>query len=359
MDLYSTLMEPGVIGGERMFRKLMLQVSVLASFIHIAFAALFFANDILLLGIVNIFSVVLYLSVFLMTLQRRFIVVGWLLVVFEIVGHAALVVYLLGWDSGFHFYAMMIPPVMMVSPLKESIAKMPMVMGMMMLYVLMDYGLRGAQPVYLLKESLLNSLYYFNLVVVLVSMVFLSGLYYRLVVRNAAQLQQLATTDSLTGLHNRRCAQELAEREIKNHLRNGLPLSVLLCDLDHFKRVNDLFGHQTGDRVLRNFSRVLSQQVRSGDLIARWGGEEFLVLLPSTPAAEAQLVAERIRKQLEQDSVTMGGNEVYTTTTIGVAELVVDDTFEQLVARADKGLYQGKETGRNCIVMEQQPACES
>ncbi|WP_419811380.1 GGDEF domain-containing protein [Bacterioplanoides sp.] len=369
MSLYSTLMEPGVIGGERMFRKLMLQVSVLASVIHIAFAVLFFTYDIVPLAIVNIFSVLLYMTVFVLIIRRRLIVISWLAVVVEIVVHATLAVYLLGWESGFHFYAMMIPPVMMVSPFKESMIKVPMVAGMMVLYVLIDHELRGAQPVYLLKESLLNSLYYFNLVLVLISMVFLSGLYYRLVVENAARLQQLATTDALTGLHNRRCVQELAEREIKNHRRHGLPLSVLMCDLDNFKRVNDLFGHLAGDRVLRNFSQVLNQQVRAGDLVARWGGEEFLVLLPSTPLAEAQAVAERVRQHIEQAPVTMADSEIYTTTTIGISELALEgvsltmgnlagDCFEQLVARADDALYQGKANGRNCIMLEPQAACE-
>jgi len=353
MDLLSALTESGIRNGEHLFRKLMLQVSVIAAFIHVAFSFLFLSNDIWLLGVVNVFSVVLYLLVFVMILRRQHTFTAWVLVVLEILGHAALAVYFLGWDSGFHFYAMVIPPVVMISPLKDGIAKMPVVMGMMMLYILMDYLLRHAGPLYLLPQAVLNTLYYFNLLTVLFVMVFLSGLYYRLVMQNEAKLQQLATTDSLTGLQNRRSLTTDAEREIANHKRSGSGLSLLLCDLDNFKRVNDLFGHQAGDRVLMHFAQVLVNQVRSGDLAARWGGEEFLLVLPNTPMTEAQRVAERIRDSLAQSAIQFGEHEIRTSTTIGVSELAADDSFEQLVARADEAMYRGKEAGRNCIMLQQ------
>lgn len=350
MDLLATLKGAGVQGGEQLFRNLMLQISVIAAFIHVAFSCLFFSHNIWLLGVVNVFSVLLYVVVFFLILTRRYHFSAWAAVVFEILGHAALAVFLLGWDSGFHFYAMVIPPVVMISPLRDGVEKMPLVMGMMMLYVIMDYMLRHVEPVYDVSSLVLNSLYYFNLITVLTVMVFLSGLYYRLVVNNERKLRQLATTDPLTGLLNRRSLHRWAQREIRYHQKNELELAVLLCDLDHFKQVNDLFGHQTGDAVIQNFSEVLKQELRNGDYAARWGGEEFLLLLPATTANEAMVVAERIRSCLEKTSVTINDHEIFTTTTIGIAELLQKDSFDQLVGRADQALYRGKGSGRNQVV---------
>ena len=359
MNPFSSLMAPDAGGSERLFRKLMLQASLVGVVLHLAFASLFFLYDIAFMAAVNIVSVVVYLIVFVVIYRSLLEFSAWLMVALEILIHAALAVYLLGWDTGFHFYAMLIPPVTMISPLKEGLAKMPAVVLLTMVYVLMDYGLRTSTPVYLLPELVRDSLYYFNLVAVLFVMVFLTGLYYRLVVTNEQKLKQLATTDSLTGLHNRRSLQRLAERELDNHRRNGLPLAVMLCDLDNFKRINDLFGHQAGDQVLMHFSRLLKQQIRRGDLAARWGGEEFLLLLPAAPAQEAALVAERIRNELEAAAVSCGDKDIYVTATIGISELQPGDTLEHLVARADDALYQGKEAGRNRIVLPPSPLAEA
>lgn len=350
MDLFNALTDTERQGGERLFRKLMLKTSVLAAAIHATFATLFFYNDIWLLAVVNVFSVLLYIGVFIAILHRRYTLQCWAAVVLEIVGHAVLAVYLLGWDSGFYFYAMVIPPVVMISPLKESLAKLPVVFGMMLFYVIMDFLLRDRSPEYLLEEVVLKSLYYFNLATVLTVMVFLSGLYHRLVTENEIKLKQLATTDSLTGLHNRRSLQQFAERELAIHQRYQRSMALLLCDLDNFKRVNDLFGHQAGDVVIKNFSDVLHQLVRSGDLAARWGGEEFLLVLPSTTADEAEVVAERIRACQEQATVTIGEVAIHTTVTIGIAMLEAGDSFEHLVTKADEAMYRGKACGRNKVV---------
>lgn len=336
---------------DRLFRKLMLQVVVVAAMTHVAFACVFYVNEVELLAWVNVVSVIFYALVFWMMKARIHQVVIWVLVVGEIVGHAVLAVVLIGWDSGFHFYIMLIPPVMMISPIRWVAVKALVVLLMMTFYIIMDYILRHEAPVFELSSAVLNGLHYFNLLSVLVLMVFLTGLYYHLVVSSQKKLKEMATTDSLTGLHNRRSLQQAAFREIENHKRNGVALSVLLCDLDKFKQVNDEHGHQVGDQVLKAFSVLVEGLIRSGDFAARWGGEEFLVLLPATSAGEAMIVAERIRTTFAQTVVAKKVDDLRVTATLGVSEFHAGDTFEHLLARADEALYQGKRSGRNQIIL--------
>lgn len=336
-------------GTGRLFRKLMLQVAVVAAVTHVAFSALFYIHEVDFLAAVNVVSVLLYGVVYWLMVVDQYRTFAWALAVGEIVGHAMLAVFLIGWDSGFHLYIMLIPPVMMVSPIRSSQVKMIAVTTMMMTYVLMDYSLRGGSAVFSMPAPVLTSLHYFNLVAVLVLMVFLTGLYYRLVLAHQKKLKELATTDSLTGLQNRRSIQFLAEREIENHRRTNARLSVLMCDLDKFKSINDDYGHQVGDEVIKSFAALVTRLIRQGDLAARWGGEEFLLILPSTSADEALYVAERIRNELQLTQVVRSMPDLAVTTTMGISELLETDSFDALVARADKAMYQGKEGGRNQV----------
>lgn len=164
------------------------------------------------------------------------------------------------------------------------------------------------------------------------------------------ELRRLATTDSLTGLFNRRYFFELGQREQGRHSRSHGPLSLLVMDLDRFKRVNDSFGHTAGDKVLVSFSRTCRKSVRSIDVIGRMGGEEFAVILPDTALESAQSVAERIRKTAENDLVEYKGEKISYTVSIGVSMFKDEgDTLEQAFIRADQALYEAKNRGRNQI----------
>ncbi|HYF66248.1 MAG TPA: diguanylate cyclase, partial [Herpetosiphonaceae bacterium] len=160
--------------------------------------------------------------------------------------------------------------------------------------------------------------------------------------------QSLARTDSLTGIANRRHFFDLANHALAVAKRYGHPLSLILFDLDHFKRINDTWGHQYGDSVLQQVVRFAQGCLRDTDLYARYGGEEFMVLLPQSDGAEALGVAERIRQAVaEQDFITpQGATEV--TVSLGIASLDgPDDTLESLIGRADEAMYQAKAGGRN------------
>jgi len=161
-----------------------------------------------------------------------------------------------------------------------------------------------------------------------------------------ATLQHMATQDTLTGLMNRRVMTDLAEAELKLVDRNGCPLTVALIDLDHFKQVNDHHGHPAGDAVLSGFAAHAQSQLRQVDKVARWGGEEFLVMMPQVQLSEALSGIERLRHSTE--SLRFAGHpRVRVTFSAGMAQARPGETLEQLVDRADQALYEAKQAGRN------------
>jgi diguanylate cyclase (GGDEF)-like protein len=152
-----------------------------------------------------------------------------------------------------------------------------------------------------------------------------------------------ARIDSLTGLANRRALEEILAAEISRAHRFAHQLAVVLLDLDRFKEINDSFGHAAGDVMLRAVSRLLTSLARQGDTVARWGGEEFVVVLPETDLAGAQRFAERLRRTIEAHAV----GEMKTSASCGVATMLPDDTVEELLGAADQALYRAKSNGRN------------
>lgn len=163
------------------------------------------------------------------------------------------------------------------------------------------------------------------------------------------ELERQAATDSLTGIANRRHFLNTAQKEIERCKRHGGPLSLLMLDIDHFKDVNDTFGHATGDRALQAIARTCGMELRSTDLCGRIGGEEFALLLVETNLKKACSVAERIVTQVEAiELFTENGQPVHLTTSIGVAEYrPQSETLSDLMVRADQALYKAKNTGRN------------
>jgi diguanylate cyclase (GGDEF)-like protein len=153
----------------------------------------------------------------------------------------------------------------------------------------------------------------------------------------------VARIDALTGLANRRAFEEILAAEISRAQRFAHDLAVVLLDLDRFKEINDSFGHAAGDVMLRAVSRLLTSLARQGDTVARWGGEEFVVVLPETDLGGAQRFAERLRRTIEAHSV----GEMQTTASCGVATMLHEDSVEELLGAADQALYQAKSNGRN------------
>lgn len=168
-----------------------------------------------------------------------------------------------------------------------------------------------------------------------------------------ALLQDLARSDELTGLANRRVLRERLEQELDRFQRYGRPVALVLCDVDHFKQVNDRFGHPVGDRVLQAVAQRALEATRKVDLVARYGGEEIVMVMPETHAAGALTVAERMRKAVAQTSVQADAAEVRVTISCGVAATYdgwVPDA-DELVRAADAALYRAKAEGRNRVIV--------
>lgn len=166
-----------------------------------------------------------------------------------------------------------------------------------------------------------------------------------------AELLRLATTDPLTDVANRRHFLEQLAAEVRRRARGGEDLSLLSLDLDYFKSVNDTYGHQAGDEVLKAFAGVMKREARAVDTVGRMGGEEFMILMPATDGAAARVAAERIRQSVAALAIAAGGQTLKATVSIGVARFGPDgETAEAVFAAADRRLYEAKSGGRNRVV---------
>ncbi len=162
-----------------------------------------------------------------------------------------------------------------------------------------------------------------------------------------------AVTDQLTGLHNRRYMETQLKALLERTKRGGAPVSVIIADIDHFKRVNDLFGHDAGDEVIRQFSERLASNFRPRDLACRFGGEEFVVIMPDTSAEDAYIIAERLRVAVSGDPFHIGANKDPLEVTVSVGVAIgnrADDDTDVVIKRADQALYAAKQRGRNRVI---------
>jgi diguanylate cyclase len=163
--------------------------------------------------------------------------------------------------------------------------------------------------------------------------------------------QRLAMIDALTGIPNRAAYDDRIEQEFRRWKRFGRTVSILAWDIDRFKTINDAYGHKAGDKVLRIFGQQLAKHVRETDFVARYGGEEFVMLLVGSSPAEAHTVADKIRNEIAQLGFHFHDQPVTVTASCGITNFIAEDTPDAAFDRADRALYQAKETGRNrCVV---------
>lgn len=202
-------------------------------------------------------------------------------------------------------------------------------------------------PVGNLSDSALGLGLAFTYLVLSSTMAF--GFVWMMTARLRNQLEMQARTDALTGVLNRRALEATAVLELAACQRRQSPLAILAIDLDHFKFLNDAYGHAAGDLALASTAGLLVQCLRSTDMVARFGGEEFVAVLPDRDGMRASLIAERLRSRLEEMRVEYEGQQLALTASFGVAVSGPGDTWSALLRRADRALYEAKRTGRNCI----------
>lgn len=173
-----------------------------------------------------------------------------------------------------------------------------------------------------------------------------------------AKVDHLANTDDLTGLLNRRRFTELAQLALSQDISKSKPTSLILIDVDDFKGINDRFGHAAGDTVLQFLAAICRKNVREGDQIARWGGEEFVILFPSSSSHEALRIAERIRESVCNEKIQIAGQRIPLTISTGLVSrrATVSPTLDTLVSTADQAMYAAKESGKNRVIESLLPA---
>jgi diguanylate cyclase (GGDEF)-like protein len=166
------------------------------------------------------------------------------------------------------------------------------------------------------------------------------------------ELDRLASTDPLTGLYNRRMFFRRMDEEVARAGRTASPMCLIYVDIDHFKEINDTYGHSAGDAVLQQISRTMTRILRRGDVLGRIGGEEFLILLPDTTGVAGQRIAERLRQRVEHATIFFGDRKLNVTVSAGVFSAAdpVGLSIDDMVRVADQALYEAKETGRNKVV---------
>ena len=303
-----------------------------------------------ILAWVNVVSVAMYAVAYLALGRKHNGLAIWLIWL-EVIVHAVLGTVLIGWDSGFHYYVLMfIPAVFLSMRLRDAVVAL---VGLWSYYVALYIWMWFTEPLQPIAPDALLGVYLFNLSVVFAMFGYLSFFYLNIVTEASRKLRRIATTDSLTGLLNRRHMTHLLERELAHFRGQGHPVAFLLFDIDHFKVINDEHGHETGDRVLEGVAAIIKAQLRTQDLIARWGGEEFLVVLPDSELQSARAIAERVQEALMAHE-WQGSNwqPIAVTTSAGASAFSRDDDRNSAISRADRALYRGKELGRNRVELE-------
>jgi|SRR5579871_1692538 len=205
---------------------------------------------------------------------------------------------------------------------------------------------------YFIEEEWQDHLFFFTYMLVGTSLVF--SLFGFLLGRKADFLLREVLTDPLTGLGNHRFLHDVFKIEFRRHVTTRQPLSCLMMDLDHFKKVNDAYGHPVGDHVLKHFATQVKKSIREGDTATRYGGEEFLCILPNCDAPEALAVAERIRKSTMDCPLQHNEKIVRITVSIGTVTGYqrTGSSYRHLIDLADQALYDAKRRGRNCVVQK-------
>ncbi len=328
------------------------RVTLLAASVDAAFLAFFLIVGSPLLAWLNVASISMYLTAYLLLLRRRnfpALVLIWI----EVVAHAAIGTMLVGWDSGFHYYLLMFIPAIVVSGSGRRVI-------LPLLFLFLAYLALHAAALHFgamapISGSALLVLNVFNVSIFFCMASYTARFYYALVRKSERKLRELATRDTLTGLSNRRHLLDLAQQEISRARRAGEQVSLVLADIDDFKQINDAHGHDAGDQVLIQSSMWFSGLCRAQDTVARWGGEEFLFLLPATGGDAGREFAERVRQTIAGREVDWTGESIHFTISLGVATLVEGESLHDAIVRADRALYRSKGGGRDRVSMADDP----
>ena len=266
----------------------------------------------------------------------------------------------LGWNSGFYFFLLIIGPLLFLHPNGSLPLKITMsAVSAIHLFVLSQIFSDGSS-LYTISSTLLALGHFINVMALYVILAYFIFIYSWAAKQSEKRLKELsnqwenlASKDMLTGLYNRRAMTEFLTEEVSRVNRGDKSFSLAMVDIDKFKSINDTYGHHTGDEVIKTIADKMAGHFRHHDIIARWGGEEFIIAFPETSLQSAASVADSLRKKISASRITVDGNEIIATVTIGLATYNIDDSLDACINAADQALYYGKEAGRNQVILGQ------
>ena len=332
------------------------RVALTAAAIDAGYILLFLWLGSMPLAAINVLSIAMYLGAYRL-IQKRYNTAALALIWLEVIGHSALGSLLIGWESGFHYYLLMFIPAIVIANTRGYAT--PMVLALLAYYLGLHMLSDAVGPLDPLPVQSVKIVNWVHICVVFAMSAALSAFYRRTILIAEARLRKQATRDPLTGLANRSHFDAQATEALERSQRSGVPVTLLLCDVDHFKRVNDQYGHAVGDQVLVAMGQVLADNLREGDVLARWGGEEFLALMPASPLDAARATAERIRAAVAHAPLSVGPAPIALTLSFGVAQVHGPDDLQAAIARADQALYAAKHAGRNRVQLAGENATDA
>lgn len=324
-------------------------ISYLGFFTHLAFIPLFFWIDLDVLAYFNFISVVAWAMAYLYNRYGQH-TKAVLLISAEVFAHAVLATYLMGWDSGFHYFLVTLVLFIFISNKQSLLVIILQTVTVLAVYLWLLVIQQGSEYQQIIDKSVVDVFQFMNIAVNFFAIGLLGYSLRSASMRAEWEMEQLAITDSLTGLYNRRKMYEMMRQEAIRVKRSAKTGVLVIADIDFFKSVNDQYGHDCGDYVLKELSTLMQSTLRKQDVLARWGGEEFMLLLPETDMAGGVKVIEVLRETIVEHAFLYQSERIEITMTFGMEEFDDSQTIEAIINAADHLMYKGKEKGRNCTI---------
>lgn len=334
---------------DQRFRKLILGGSIVGLVAHAIFLAAFYTIGASELVVFNVGSVLLFgFCIYLAQHGREYLAMTFAQV--DVLVHSGVAVMYLGWDSGFHYYVFCLIPPLIALPGGPAFRRLLFLAVCGALYLGFDMASGMLTPAMSLDPEVLHRFRAFNILASLAILGYLVLLLRALFMSAEMRLTNIATTDLLSGLYTRRHGMTLIHSEMERAAKSDTPLAFVLADIDDFKRVNDRHGHEVGDHLVAAIGKRMRAAIRREDMVVRWGGDEFLLILPGQDIASACVTAERVQHSVASNPVSVDALQLEVGMTCGVAQYSVGDTVESCVRAADAALYEGKRRGRHQVV---------
>lgn len=330
---------------------------VFSTLTHLFFLVLFYSYSVQPLFLFNVFSVILFAVLVYMVIKKNCTTLAMIIACTELIIHQILAVIYLGWDYGFQYYLLAVPAVILLGTFKQYYLPIFFTVTAVFSLTLLNIFSLNFEPIYELTD-IKEQLYLCNLILFTITIAMFTGFFgftshrnEELLVEAQEELYAATTIDPLTGLVNRSKALEEMESLRQNSLGSQENYVLAIVDIDNFKEINDQHGHDIGDIVLINIADLIEQYLRPFDLVGRWGGEEFLILLPKTSLEAGVKLLDNMRGRIANSPIEFDDLEMNITVTIGAVESS-GKTNEILLKEADHALHLGKNTTKNCVTSD-------